>query len=65
MTLVPDKWRLLLVDDKEDIRDVLTIALNHLVYSVRCAKDINEALCLLKDADQTSFTRGIRATACQ
>jgi len=49
MTPAPEKWRLLLVDDEEDIRDVLTIALTDLGYLVLCAQNGHEALCLYKE----------------
>jgi len=49
MTRVSEKWRVLLVDDEEDIRDVLTIVLNDLGYSVLCAKNGQEALCLYRE----------------
>jgi signal transduction histidine kinase len=49
MTPAPEKWRLLLVDDEEDIREVLTVALTDLGYLVLCAQNGQEALCLYKE----------------
>jgi signal transduction histidine kinase len=49
MTQAPEKWRLLLVDDEKDIRDVLTIALTDLGYVVLCAQNGHEALGLYRE----------------
>lgn len=46
--MTPEKWQLLLVDDEEDIRDVLTIALTDLGYGVLTAKNGREALSQFK-----------------
>ncbi|MDX9785788.1 MAG: hybrid sensor histidine kinase/response regulator [Desulfobacterales bacterium] len=49
MTTPPnEKWQLLLVDDEEDIRDVLTIVLSDCGYTVLSAKNGREALALYK-----------------
>jgi CheY-like chemotaxis protein len=49
MTQAPEKWRLLLVDDEKDIRNVPTIALTDLGYGVLCAQNGHEALGLYRE----------------
>jgi signal transduction histidine kinase len=53
-------WRVLVIDDEEDIRDVLTMTLSDAGCSVRCAADGLAGLALCKDFDPQIVITDIR-----
>ena len=49
MTKTSDKWNILLVDDEEDIREVLSMSLTDIGYHVFEAQNGKEALRIFKE----------------
>ncbi|MCK5350137.1 MAG: response regulator, partial [Desulfobacula sp.] len=43
---LPVNWKILLIDDEEDIRDIMSITLKDAGYSVICAPDGHTGLML-------------------
>ena len=47
------EWKVVIIDDEEDIRDVLTITLKDAGYQVASAGDGEEGILLCDDIDRT------------